>query len=261
MYFTPVPQFAANLGWLFTEHPFLDRFAAARAAGFDAVEFAVPYDHPPETIARRLADHQLQCILFNLPMGERSKGDIGIACRPGREAEFRDGVARALRYADALGCRRINCISGRIFAGEDRAPLLERLVSNLRFAAREFKAEAIELVVEPLNDIDNPDFILPRSPEMAGVIASVDEPNVGLQFDIYHTAMKDDDPRALIETLRPVIRHVQFADKPGRGEPGTGTIDIPPLFALLDRLGYDGWIGAEYRPTKRTEKTLDWMVR
>ena len=254
-----MPQFAANLGWLFTEHPFLERFGAARAAGFEAVEFASPYSFPPEAIAAELERHRLKCILFNLPMGERAKGDIGIACRPGREPEFRDGVARAIAYAKALRCNRVNCISGRIFEGDDRVDLIDRLVSNLGFAAREFKAAGIELVVEPLNDQDNPDFLLPRSPEMAEVIASVGESNVGLQFDIYHTAVMGDDPPALIEGLRPVIRHVQFADAPGRGEPGTGRIDIPPLFALLDRLGYDGWVSAEYRPSRRTEDTLAWL--
>ena len=253
-----MPRFAANLGWLFTEHSFLDRFAAARAAGFTAVEFASPYGHSAGEIAERLETHGLRCILFNLPMGDKSKGDMGIACRPGREGEFRDGVARAIDYAKALGCARVNCISGKALPGEDRLALRERLVSNLRFAARELKGAGLELVVEPLNDIDNPHFILPRSPEMAAVIAEVAEPNVGLQCDIYHTVMMKDDPAAMLQALRPVIRHVQFADAPGRGEPGTGRIDFPPLFALLDRIGYDGWVSAEYKPSKRTEETLAW---
>jgi len=257
-YFTRMPQFAANLGWLFTEHPFLDRFGAAKAAGFDAVEFASPYEHPAETIAERLERHGLACILFNLPMGDKSKGDFGIACRPGRDAEFREGVARGIAYAKVLRCPRVNCISGRIFEGEDRADLESRLVSNLGFAAREFKAAGIELVVEPLNDKDNPNFLVPRSPQMAEIIQRVGEANVGLQCDIYHTAMMGDDPAAILETLRPIVRHVQFADMPGRGEPGTGRLDLPPLFALLDRLGYDGWVSAEYRPSRRTEETLAW---
>jgi hydroxypyruvate isomerase len=184
-----MPRFAANLGWLFTEHPFLERFGAAGAAGFEAVEFASPYEHPAEAIAERLERHGLRCILFNLPMGDKSKGDFGIACRPGREDEFREGVARAVDYAKVLRCRRINCIAGRIFAGEDRADLEARLVSNLRFAARAFATADIELVVEPLNDRDNPDFLVPTSPAMAKIIAAVDEPNVGLQCDIYHTVM------------------------------------------------------------------------
>jgi hydroxypyruvate isomerase len=254
-----MPNFAANLGWLFTEHPFLDRFAAAAAAGFKAVEFASPYEHPAEAIVERLARHDLRCILFNLPLGDKSKGDFGIACRPGREAEFREGVARGIAYAKALDCRQVNCISGRIFEGEDRADLEARLVSNLRFAAREFKAARINLVVEPLNDRDNPNFLVPRSPQMAEIIKKVGEPNVGLQYDIYHTVMMGDDPAATLEALRPIIRHVQFADAPGRGEPGTGRIDLPALFALLDHLEYDGWVSAEYRPSLRTEETLYWL--
>jgi len=255
----PVPNFAANLGWLFTEHPFLDRFAAASAAGFKAVEFASPYEHPAEAIAERLARNDLRCILFNLPMGDKSKGDFGIACRPGREEEFREGVARGIAYAQTLACTRVNCIAGRIFAGDDRADLEARLVSNLRFAAREFKAAGIELVIEPLNDQDNPNFLLPRQRQVAKVIEEIGEPNVGLQLDIYHVVMMGDDPAALIEELRPIIRHVQFADVPGRGEPGTGRIDLPSLFALLDRLGYDGWVSAEYRPSLQTEETLYWL--
>jgi hydroxypyruvate isomerase len=256
-----MPRFAANLGWLFTEHPFLDRFAAAAAAGFEAVEFASPYAHPAEAIAERLRRHDLRCILFNLPMGDRSKGDIGIACRPGREAEFREGVASAIRYSRALGCRRINCISGRIFPGEDRGDLEDRLVDNLRFAAREFGAEGLELIAEPLNDKDNPDFLVPRSPQMAGILARVGEANVGLQCDIYHTVMMGDDVSTILERLRPTIRHVQFADAPGRAEPGTGNIPLASLFALLDRIGYDQWVGAEYKPSRRTEETLGWLRR
>jgi hydroxypyruvate isomerase len=254
-----MPRFAANLNWLFTEHSFLDRFAAARAAGFEAVEFPAPYDHPPEAIAAELGAHGLECILFNLPMGDRRKGDIGHACRPGREAEFREGVTRAIRYAEALDCNRVNVISGRVLPGEDRGAMRSTLLANLAFAARELHAAGIELVIEPLNDIDNPDFILPRSPEVAALIAELGDSNVGLQCDIYHTTMMKDDFAAVYRALKPVIRHVQFADAPGRGEPGTGTIDFPPLFALLDQLGYEGWVSAEYKPSKRTEDTLGWL--
>ena len=254
-------RFSANLNWLFTEHSFLDRFAAARASGFEAVEFPSPYEHPADAVAERLERAGLKCILFNLPSGDKSKGDFGIACRPGREEEFREGVARAIKYAAALDCRRINCIAGKALPGEDRAELRERLLANLRYAARELRAVGIELVVEPINTYDVPGFLVARSPEAAELIAEVGEKNVGLQCDIYHTAMMEDDPAATLEALFPVIRHVQFADAPGRHEPGTGGLDLPPLFALLDRLGYDGWIGAEYGPSRRTEDTLGWMAR
>jgi hydroxypyruvate isomerase len=254
-----MPRFAANLTWLFTEHPFLDRFAAARRAGFEAVEFPSPYDHPAEAVAGRLRENNLQCVLFNLPMGERAKGDVGIGCRPGREAEFRAGVERAIGYAKALGCRRVNCISGLALPGEDRAALREVLVSNLRFAARALNAEGIELVVEPLNDINTPNFFVTRSPEAAELLREVGEDNIGVQCDIYHTVMMGDAPASVFRSLGPLLRHVQFADAPGRGEPGTGRIDFEPLFELLDKLLYDGWVSAEYKPSRRTEETLGWM--
>jgi hypothetical protein len=165
-----------------------------------------PTSIPPRRSCERLARHELRCILFNLPLGDKSKGDFGIACRPGREAEFREGVARGIAYAKALDCRQVNCIAGRILDGDDRADLEARLVSNLRFAAREFQAVRIELVVEPLNDRDNPDFLVPRSPQMARDHQEVGEPNVGLQYDIYHTVMMGDDPAATLEALRPIIR-------------------------------------------------------
>jgi len=254
-----MPRFAANLKWLFTEHAFLDRFGAARAAGFGAVEFPSPYEHPATAIAERLERHGLRCILFNLPSGDPSKGDFGIACRPGREAEFREGVARAIEYARVLRCGRINCIAGKGLEGEDRASLREVLLSNLRFAAREIKAAGLDFVIEPLNDKDTPGFLLTRQREAAAIIDELGAANLGLQFDIYHVAMMGDDPAALIEALRPIIRHVQFADAPGRGEPGTARVAIKPLFDLLDRIGYDGWVSAEYRPSRRTEETLGWF--
>ena len=255
-----MPRFAANLNWLFTEHDFLDRFAAARLAGFDAVEFPSPYRHPGAEIAARLRENGLACILFNLPMGDRTKGDYGIACRPGREAEFRSGVARAIDYARALGCKRINCIAGKVFPGEERAALRDLFLSNLRFAALELMAAGIELVIEPLNSVDNPGFFMPRAGEAVQIISDAGVANLGLQCDIYHAAMMGDDPAAILTALLPHIRHVQFADAPGRGEPGTGRLDFPALFALLDRLGYGGWISAEYRPSRATPETLGWRT-
>ena len=256
-----MPRFAANLGFLFPEHPFLERFAAARRAGFDAVEFAVPYDYPAAELEARLADNGLECILVNLPMGDRAKGDHGIACRPGREREFAQGVARGIEYAHALGVPKLNCISGVAKDGEDRAMLERILVGNLRLAAREFKAAGLELVVEPLNHHDTPGFIAPRCSDVAALIAQVGEPNVGLQCDLYHAAMMGDDPAAILERFWPLIRHIQFADAPGRGEPGTGAIDFAPLFALIDGKDYRGRVAAEYRPTRATPDTLGWRVR
>jgi hydroxypyruvate isomerase len=253
-----MPRFAANLGFLFAEHDFLDRFAAARAAGFRAVEYAQPYAWPAAELAARLRDNGLECILCNLPMGDRSRGDFGIACRPGREAEFRAGVAKGIEYAHALGVPRLNCISGTAAAG-DREACRATLIGNLRFAAREFKAAGLDLVLEPINTHDIPGFFVSRSPQALALIEEAGADNLYLQCDLYHTAMMGDDPAAILRECRDSIRHVQFADAPGRGEPGSGKIDFAPLFALLDDLGYDGWVSAEYRPTRPTVETLSFL--
>jgi len=252
-------RFAANLGWLFQEHPFLDRFAAARGTGFRGVEFAQPYEYPAAEIAARLRDHDLECVLINLPMGDKSKGDFGIACRPGREAEFREGVARGIEYAHRIGVKKLNCISGTAKKGEDRDAMRATLVSNLRLAAREFKAAGLDLVLEPINTHDIAGFFVSRSPEAVAIIGEVGADNLGLQCDLYHTAMMGDDPAAILRQCWPSIRHIQFADAPGRGEPGTGNIDFPPLFALIERLGYRGWVSAEYRPSKPTPETVTFL--
>ena len=249
-------RFAANLGWLFTEHPFLDRFAAAARTGFRGVEFAQPYEYPPTEVASRLRDNDLECVLINLPMGDKSKGDFGIACRPGREAEFRAGVARGIEYAHAIGVRKLNCISGTAKPGEDREAMRSLLISNLRFAAKEFKAAGLDLVLEPINTQDIPGFVVSRSPEAVAIIDEVGADNLFLQCDLYHTVMMGDDPAAILRQCEPWIRHIQFADAPGRGEPGTGRIDFAPLFAQIDEMGYEGWISAEYRPSKPTPQTV-----
>ena len=256
-----MPRFAANLGYLFTEHEFLDRFEAAARAGFAAVEFAQPYAWPAADIAARLSANGLACILVNLPMGDRARGDFGIACRPGREAEFRAGVAQGIEYAHALGVPKLNCISGTVGAGDDAGKLRSTLVSNLRFAAREFKAAGLDLVVEPINSHDVPGFIVARQADGAALVADVGESNVGLQCDLYHTTMMGDDPAAILRANMKVIRHIQFADAPGRHEPGSGRIDFAPLFALIDSLGYAGWVSAEYKPSRRTEDTLSTFMR
>lgn len=256
-----MPRFAANLGFLFPEHAFLDRFGAARHAGFEGVEFASPYDFPPGEIAARLAEHALECVLFNLPMGDKARGDFGIACRPERVDEFRAGVARALEYAALLGPARINCIAGLAREGEDRARLRTTLVGNLRFAADALERAGVGLVVEPINTTDVPGFFVPRAGDAAALIAEVAHANVGLQLDLYHTAMMGEDPAPILAWLRGVIRHIQFADVPGRGEPGSGTLPLQPLFDAIDRMGYAGWVSAEYRPSRQTELTLDWMHR
>lgn len=249
-------RFAANLGWLFPEHPFLERFAAAARTGFRGVEFAQPYEYPAAQVASLLRDNELECVLINLPMGDKSKGDFGIASRPGREAEFRAGVARAIEYAHAIGVPKANCISGTAKPGDDREAMRATLVSNLRFAAKEFRAAGLDLVLEPINTHDIAGFFVSRSPEAIEIIDQVGADNLFLQFDIYHTVMMGDDPAAMLRQCAPRIRHIQFADAPGRGEPGTGRIDFAPLFAQIDDMGYEGWVSAEYRPSKPTPETV-----
>jgi hydroxypyruvate isomerase len=252
-------RFAANISWLFQELPFLERFAAARAAGFAAVEMRSPYEHPPEEVARRLRDNGLACVLFNLPMGERERGDFGLACRPFREGEFRDGVARAIEYAGILGAPRVNCIAGTMAPDEDRELLHEVLVQNLRFAAAALGGAGVELTMEPVNSIDVPGYFLPRNADVVRVIDEVGAPGLGLQFDLYHTAMMGDDLARTFEALLPRIRHIQFADAPGRGEPGTGQSPIALVLGRIAASEYAGWVSAEYRPTCETLRTLAWL--
>ena len=252
-------RFAANIAWLFDELPFLDRFDAARAAGFTAVEFRSPYEHTPAQVAAALRDNGQQCILFNLPMGDRARGDFGLACRPGREEEFREGVARAIEYATVLGAPRVNCIAGLVHAGEDRARLERTLVENVRWAAAALAQAGVELLMEPVNDVDTPGYIVPRCRDVVRVIERVASAGFGLQFDLYHAAMMGDDLATTFDALRPHIRHIQFADAPGRGEPGTGKSPLGDMFARIAASDYPGWVSAEYRPTRETTRTLGWM--
>jgi hydroxypyruvate isomerase len=254
-----MPRFAANLGFLYPEHDFLDRFAAAARDGFGAVEFAAPYAYEPALLAEKLRESGLACNLLNLPAGDKSRGDFGIACRPERREEFRQGITRGIAYAKALGCPRMNCISGTSREGDDMAALRETLLSNLRLAAGEFKKAGLELVIEPINTHDVPGFFVPRCGDGAALVAEVGADNFGLQCDLYHAAMMGDDPLATLRAHHSVIRHIQFADAPGRAEPGTGRLDMAALFAEIDRLGYAEWVAAEYRPSRATSETLGWM--
>jgi hydroxypyruvate isomerase len=255
-----MPRFAANLGFLFPEAPLVERFGAAAAAGFGAVEYAQPYELEAREIAELLEANGLEMILFNLPMGDKSAGDFGIACLPGREDEFREGVARAIAYAGVLGNERVNCIAGKAPAGADTAALRATLLANLRYAAREMGRAGLTLVLEPINTVDVPGFVVARPAEGAALLAEMGASNTGLQYDIYHAAMMGEDPVEGLARFAPVIRHVQFADAPGRHEPGTGRVDIAACFARLDALGYAGWTAAEYRPTKATVETLGWLA-
>jgi hydroxypyruvate isomerase len=254
-----MPRFAANLGFLYAELPFLVRFGAAARAGFGAVEFASPYEFGPDELARAAADAGVEVILYNLPMGDRGAGDFGMACLPGREAEFVTGVAEALRYADALGNKRINCICGKKPIDGDPRELRAKLVEALRYAGEALGKRGITLMIEPINERDVPGVFLSHSQQAAELIRDVSLPNVKIQYDCYHMQVMEGDLADTIERLLPMIGHVQFADVPGRHEPGTGEIRYPFLFDHLDRIGYEGWVSAEYRPSGPTDDTLGWL--
>ena len=253
-----MPRFAANLTMLFTEVPFLDRFARAAEAGFEGVEFLFPYDHPAREIRRRLDEHRLYLVLHNLPAGDWAAGERGIACHPDRAAEFRDGVGIALRYARELGVNQLNCLAGKAPAGVPAARLHETLVANLRYAAKRLREENIGLLVEPINTFDIPGFHLCRTRQALDLIEEVGAANLRLQYDVYHAQRMEGELASTLEKELPRIGHVQIADNPGRHEPGTGEINYQFLFRHLDRIGYSGWVGCEYKPATSTEAGLDW---
>ncbi|GAB3448586.1 hydroxypyruvate isomerase [Massilia solisilvae] len=253
-----MPKLAANLSTLFNELSFLDRFGAARVAGFDAVEFLFPYAFEPEQIARRLERHQLQLVLHNLPPGNWAEGDRGMACDPRRIGEFQDSVALAIEYALELGVKQLHCMAGKVPPRVPRKRARTTYVNNLRFAARALGEHGLSLLIEPINDRDMPGYFLTGSAQAAGIIAEVDMPNVFMQYDIYHMQRMEGELADTIRKYLPLIRHFQLADVPGRHEPGTGEINYAFLFRLLDELGYDGWIGCEYAPRAGTVEGLGW---
>lgn len=255
-----MPRFSANLSLLFTERPLTERFAAARAAGFAGVEIQFPYAEPKERLAEPLRASGLPLVLHNLPAGDWAAGERGIAALPGRKAEFRDGVFRAIDYAGALGCPQLNCLAGLSPPGTERARLLDVLSENLAFAAAALKRAGLRLLIEPINDRDVPGFLLNRLDEAAAVIAGIGADNLFLQADLYHMAMMGEDIVGDLAKHAPRIAHVQIADAPGRHEPGTGTLDFPALLAGLERLDYGGFVGCEYVPAAGTEAGLGWMA-
>ena len=252
-------RFAANVSMLFTEAPFLDRFALAARAGFAAVECQFPYEVPAAEIRARLDDLGLAMVLHNLPAGDWAAGERGLACLPDRVAEFRAGVPRAIAYAHALGVKQVNCLAGIAPPGADVDALRRTLVDNLRFAARAFAAEGLRLLVEPINTFDIPGFFVDRTAQCVALIDEVGEPNVFVQYDAYHMQRMEGELAGTIAKHLSRIAHVQVADNPGRHEPGTGEIRFEFLFAELERLGYGGWIGCEYRPRAGTSAGLGWL--
>jgi len=256
-----VPRFAANLTMMFNEVPFLDRFERAAKAGFKAVEFLIPYAHSAAEIRRRLDEHRLQLVLHNLPAGHWESGERGIACQPDRVSEFRDGVAQGIGYARALGVGQLNCLAGKRPGDVPDEALRETFVENLRYAAAELKKAGLKLLIEPINHHDIPGFYLTRTEQAVSILDEVEADNLYLQYDLYHAQRMEGELAATVQKHLPRIGHIQLADNPGRNEPGTGEINYPFLFAHLDRIGYAGWIGCEYKPATTTEAGLDWRQR
>jgi hydroxypyruvate isomerase len=254
-----MPRFSANLSMLFTEHDFLDRFDAAAKAGFAGVEYVGPYGHAPEVVAARLKKNGLSQVLFNLPPGDWGKGERGIAVLPDRVEEFRKSVDTAITYAKALECPQVNCLAGIAPEDTSETELEDLFVDNLIYAAKRLEDAGIRLLIEAINTRDIPGFFLTTSSQALRIMERVGSKNLWFQYDIYHMQVMEGDLARTIEQNLGRIAHIQLADNPGRHEPGTGEINYPFLYEHLDRIGYKGWVGAEYKPRDGTEAGLGWF--
>jgi hydroxypyruvate isomerase len=254
-----MPRFAANLSMLYPEHAFLDRFEAAARDGFEAVEFLFPYEYEAGELAARLRGNGLQQVLFNAPPGDWAAGDKGLACVPGREAEFRQGIGAALRYAEALGCPRIHVMAGLVPPGVERADVQPTYVANLRAAAAEAARAGIDVLIEPINPRDIPRFFLNRQDHAHELLADIGAANVKVQMDLYHCQIVEGDVAMKIRQYLPTGRvgHFQIAGVPQRHEPDIGEMNYPFLFGVIDEVaaasGWQGWVGCEYRPARGSE--------
>jgi len=249
-----MPKFAANLSFMFTEVPFADRFEAAAKAGFRAVEFLNPFELPKNELVARLKGNGLTQALFNMAHGDFGKGERGMSAIPGREVEFEKAVAAAIEYAEATGCKRLFAMAGLRHHGANRAAY----VKNLRRAAKMLAGSGIDVIIEPINTRDIPGYFLNTTDEARSIIYEVGEPNVGLQFDLYHRQIMEGDVAMAIAEFAPLARHYQIASPPDRGEPDDGEMNYAYLFKLIDDTGYDGWVGCEYKPRAGTVEGLKW---
>ncbi|HSH90514.1 MAG TPA: hydroxypyruvate isomerase [Ramlibacter sp.] len=254
-----MPRFAANLTMLFTELPFMERFGAAAAAGFNAVEYLFPYPYPKESLATQLRVHGLDQVLHNLPAGDWDAGERGIACHPDRVEEFRSGIARAIDYAHALECPQVNCLAGKVPLGVSSEQAHATFVANLDYAATVLEAAGIRLLIEPINRFDIPGFLLTRTDQALAILDEVGSDNLFIQYDIYHAQRMEGELAATLRSHLARIGHIQVADNPGRNEPGTGEINYRWLLEEIDSLGYRGSIGCEYKPRTTTNEGLAWM--
>lgn len=251
-------KLAANLSMMFTDLPFIDRFTAAAQAGFTAVEFMFPYEESAASIGKALRDNGLVLALFNMPAGDWAAGERGLGALPGREHEFREGAQLALDYARELGCRRLHLMAGKK-AGLELDACRKTLVANVRFAAGLVEGDGIEVLLEPINTrVDIPGYFYDTTQGALDIIAEAACSNVRLQYDIYHMQIMEGDLARTIARLLPFIGHMQLADNPGRGEPGTGEINYPWLLQHIDDLGYEGFVGCEYKPVSGTSEGLGW---
>lgn len=254
-----MPKLNANLSMLFTEYDFLDRFEAAAKAGFRGVEYLFPYAFDAADIAARLKANNLEQVLFNLPAGDWDAGDRGITCHPGRVAEFREGVDIAIKYAKQLGCGQCNALAGVVPEGVSQAEAHATFVENLRYAAPRLAGAGIKLLAEAINTRDIPGFFLNNTKQALSILDEVGSDNLFYQYDIYHMQIMEGDLARTIEANLDRIAHLQLADNPGRHEPGTGEINYHFMFDFLDRIGYNGWVGCEYKPASTTEAGLGWL--
>lgn len=256
-----MPRLAANLSMLFNEVGFLDRFDAAAKAGFQAVEYLFPYEYPAATLKSRLDACGLKQVLFNMPPGDWAGGERGLACLPGRQGEFRDAVKRSLDYAATLQCRLVHCMAGIPPAGVTPGTAAAVYAANIAWAAEQAAAAGVKVVLEAINHRDMPGFFLNTLEQTADVIAAIGADRVGMQFDVYHCQVTEGDLCKRMEKFLPIIDHMQIADVPGRNEPGTGEIAWDYVFRRIDALGYQGWIGLEYRPAADTVSGLAWRQK
>jgi 2-dehydrotetronate isomerase len=252
-----MPRFAANLTMMFTEVPFLDRFEAAAKAGFTSVEFLFPYDHPPEEIGKRLHGNGLTQALFNLPPGNWEAGEKGFAALPDRFDDLKKSLATALPYAQATGVKRVHLMAG--IASRSDAKAVEAFYKSVATAAEFFALHGLDVVIEPINARNVPGYFLNDFGFARDLINELKIPNLKLQFDIYHCQIIHGDVTMRLREMMPIIGHVQIASIPSRNEPDGEELNYPFLFAELDRLGYDGFVGCEYNPRGKTTDGLAWF--
>jgi len=252
-------RFTANLSMLFTELPLLQRFQAARQHGFSAVEIQFPYELPAERIHSVLQEHDLKLVLFNVDADTLLQGGEGLAAVPEKQAQFKAAVDQTLAYAALLKPDVINVLPGRCLNSQRRAEYRQTFLSNLQYAADAFKDIGVMAVFEAVNSIDMPGFIIDRSQAMLEVLDELKHPNLRMQYDIYHMSRMQEDCLAFLNQHIDRVGHIQFADCPGRNQPGSGEVDFDALFNLIAASDYQGWVGAEYRPLTNTADSLSWL--